>query len=171
MRLWVRVPPGVIPCGIRSYSVMVITLDSESSDPGSNPGRTSFTCKKGTSFTCKKEAIGYWSFTSTQPACNKGQGWHATKGRDGMQQRAGMASFLTTNDPNWGNPNDLLKSYFNPNSMQQRAGMASFLKTNDPNWGNPTQEHRYFSVVVFFFNLMIVVATPWGTAIQGPRRT
>ena len=25
-----------------SYSVMVITLDFESSDPGSNPGRTSF---------------------------------------------------------------------------------------------------------------------------------
>ena len=28
--------------GIWSYSVMVITLDSESSDPGSSPGRTSF---------------------------------------------------------------------------------------------------------------------------------
>jgi hypothetical protein len=28
--------------GLWSYSVMVITLDSESSDPGSNPGRTSF---------------------------------------------------------------------------------------------------------------------------------
>ena len=26
--------------GIWSYSVMVITLDSESSDPGSSPGRT-----------------------------------------------------------------------------------------------------------------------------------
>ena len=26
---------------LRSYSVMVITLDFESSDPGSNPGRTS----------------------------------------------------------------------------------------------------------------------------------
>ena len=26
----------------RSYSVMVITLDSESSDPGSSPGRTFF---------------------------------------------------------------------------------------------------------------------------------
>ena len=25
---------------MRSYSVMVITLDSESSDPGSSPGRT-----------------------------------------------------------------------------------------------------------------------------------
>ena len=28
--------------GLWSYSVMVITLDSESSDPGSSPGRTSF---------------------------------------------------------------------------------------------------------------------------------
>ena len=28
--------------GIWSYSVMVITLDSESSDPGSSPGRTFF---------------------------------------------------------------------------------------------------------------------------------
>ena len=28
--------------GIWSYSVMVITLDSESSDPGSSPGRTYF---------------------------------------------------------------------------------------------------------------------------------
>ena len=28
--------------GIWSYSVMVITLDFESSDPGSNPGRTFF---------------------------------------------------------------------------------------------------------------------------------
>ncbi len=28
--------------GIWSYSVMVITLDSESSDPGSSPGRTLF---------------------------------------------------------------------------------------------------------------------------------
>ena len=29
---------------LRSYGVMVSTLDSESSDPGSNPGRTSFLC-------------------------------------------------------------------------------------------------------------------------------
>ncbi len=35
--------PGSKPgFSIRSYSVMVITLDFESSDPGSNPGRTSF---------------------------------------------------------------------------------------------------------------------------------
>jgi hypothetical protein len=29
-------------CRFRSYGVMVSTLDSESSDPGSNPGMTSF---------------------------------------------------------------------------------------------------------------------------------
>ena len=34
----VRAPPGASP--FRSYSVMVITTDSESFDPGSSPGRT-----------------------------------------------------------------------------------------------------------------------------------
>ena len=38
-----REAPGSKPgFSIRSYSVMVITLDFESSDPGSNPGRTFF---------------------------------------------------------------------------------------------------------------------------------
>ena len=37
--MWVRVPLGVYVT--RSYGVMVSTVDSESTDPGSNPGRTS----------------------------------------------------------------------------------------------------------------------------------
>ena len=40
-----REAPGSKPgfsTSVWSYSVMVITLDFESSDPGSNPGRTSF---------------------------------------------------------------------------------------------------------------------------------
>ena len=35
-----KVPGLKPPSHMRSYSVMVITLDSESSDPGSSPGRT-----------------------------------------------------------------------------------------------------------------------------------
>ena len=33
-----------IGCAECSYGVMVSTLDFESSDPGSNPGRSSFLC-------------------------------------------------------------------------------------------------------------------------------
>ena len=35
---------GVNSCAGCSYGVMVSTLDFESSDPGSNPGRSSFLC-------------------------------------------------------------------------------------------------------------------------------
>ena len=64
MRLRVRVPPGVALSIIWSYSVMVITLDSESSDPGSNPGRTFFfititTKKKNSTIKCCSKFLIY----------------------------------------------------------------------------------------------------------------
>ena len=52
-----REAPGSKPgFSIWSYSVMVITVDFESTNPGSNPGRTSFVFRRDKKKTEKKSA-------------------------------------------------------------------------------------------------------------------
>ena len=46
-----------------AHGVMVSTMDSESSDPGSNPGRSSFMCAASACSVCVVHAVvlGVWS--------------------------------------------------------------------------------------------------------------